>query len=60
MPMKNVNDQIIGVLEIASLVVFQDYQIEFVERIGTSIASSLSGEQNSPSFEEEDEPKSDN
>jgi hypothetical protein len=35
------NERIIGVLEIASLEIFQDFQVEFVERIGTSIASSL-------------------
>jgi hypothetical protein len=38
------NDRIIGVMEIASLEVYQDFQIEFVERIGSSIASSLSGD----------------
>ncbi len=38
------NELIIGVIEIASLEIFQDFQIEFIERIGTSIASSLSGE----------------
>lgn len=37
------NELITGVIEIASLEVFQDFQIEFVERIGSSIASSLSG-----------------
>jgi hypothetical protein len=30
------------VVEIASLEIFQDFQIEFIERIGTSIASSVS------------------
>ncbi len=54
------NDQIIGVLEIASLEIFQEFQIEFVERIGTSIASSLSGEQTSSSDPETVEPKPDN
>jgi GAF domain-containing protein len=39
------NEKIIGVIEIASLEIFQDFQIEFVERIGSSIASSLSREQ---------------
>jgi signal transduction protein with GAF and PtsI domain len=38
------NELIIGVIEIASLEIFANFQIEFVERIGTSIASSLSGE----------------
>ena len=38
------NERIIGVIEIASLEIFQDFQIEFVERIGSSIASSLSGD----------------
>jgi hypothetical protein len=37
------NELIVGVIEIASLEVIQDFQIEFVERIGSSIASSLSG-----------------
>jgi hypothetical protein len=35
------NERIIGVIEIASLEIFGDFQIEFVERIGSSIASSL-------------------
>ncbi len=39
------NEAIIGVVEIASLEVFEDYQIEFIERIGTSIASSLAARQ---------------
>lgn len=38
------NELIIGVIEIASLEIFQDFQIEFIERISTSIASSLSRE----------------
>jgi hypothetical protein len=38
------NDRIIGVIEIASLEIVMDFQIEFVERIGSSIASSLSRE----------------
>ncbi len=37
------NEQIIGVIEIASLEILQDFQIEFVERIGSSIASSFVG-----------------
>ncbi len=37
------NEMIIGVIEIASLEFFEDFQIEFVERIGAGIASSLSG-----------------
>lgn len=36
-------DNIIGVIEIASFEIIQDFQIEFVERIGTTIASSLTG-----------------
>ncbi|MFC2080754.1 GAF domain-containing protein [Bacteroidota bacterium] len=36
------NEIIIGVIEIASLEIFQNFQIEFIERISTSIASSLS------------------
>ncbi len=36
------HEEIIGVIEIASLEIFQEFQIEFIERIGTSIASSLS------------------
>ena len=39
------NELIIGVIEIASLEVLPEFQIEFVERIGSSIASSFSGEQ---------------
>ncbi|KPL23337.1 MAG: hypothetical protein AMS23_06735 [Bacteroides sp. SM1_62] len=34
--------EILGVIEIATLEVFEDFQIEFTERIGTSIASSIS------------------
>ena len=40
------NELIVGVIEIASLEVIQDFQIEFVERIGSSIASSFSGQSN--------------
>ena len=35
------NEEVIGVIEIASLEVFQDFQIEFIERIGTGMASSI-------------------
>ncbi len=40
-PLK-VNDQIFGVVEIASFGVFKDYEIEFVKRIAESIASTIS------------------
>jgi len=40
-PLK-VNDQIFGVVEIASFNVFQDYEMEFVQKIAESIASSIS------------------
>lgn len=36
------NEEIKGVIEIATLEVFEEFQIEFIERIGTSIASSIS------------------
>ena len=36
------NEEITGVIEIATLEVFEEFQIEFIERIGTSIASSIS------------------
>jgi PAS domain S-box-containing protein len=40
-PLK-VNDQIFGVVEIASFNVFQDFEIEFVQKIAESIASTIS------------------
>jgi PAS domain S-box-containing protein len=40
-PLK-VNDQIFGVVEIASFGVFQDFEIEFVQKIAESIASTIS------------------
>jgi len=40
-PLK-VNDQIFGVVEIASFNVFQDYEMEFVQKIAESIASTIS------------------
>jgi hypothetical protein len=36
------NEEIKGVIELATLEIFEDFQIEFIERIGTSIASSIS------------------
>jgi hypothetical protein len=36
------HEEIVGVIEIATLEVFEEFQVEFVERIGTSIASSIS------------------
>jgi len=39
-PMK-LNEKVTGVIEIASLDVFEDFQIEFIERIGASMASSI-------------------
>lgn len=40
-PLK-VNDQIFGVVEVASFNVFQDFEIEFVQKIAESIASTIS------------------
>jgi PAS domain S-box-containing protein len=40
-PLK-VNDQIFGVVEIAAFNVFHDYEIEFVQKIAESIASTIS------------------
>jgi methyl-accepting chemotaxis protein len=36
------NDKIYGILEIASFSVFQEFEIEFLERIGESIAATIS------------------
>ena len=48
MPIR-LNELITGVIEIASLEIIDDFQIDFVEKIGSSIASSLSGEYKGPS-----------
>jgi transcriptional regulator with GAF, ATPase, and Fis domain len=40
-PLK-VNDQIFGVVEIASFSLFQDFEMEFVQKIAESIASTIS------------------
>jgi PAS domain S-box-containing protein len=40
-PLK-VNDQIFGVVEIASFNIFQDFEIDFVQKIAESIASTIS------------------
>ena len=37
-----INEDVFGVIEMASFKVFEDYQINFVERLGESIASSIS------------------
>ncbi len=36
------NDRIYGIIEIASISTYQDYEIEFMERVGESIAATIS------------------
>ena len=38
----NLEDDVLGVMEIASMQILQDHEIEFVEKIGESIASAVS------------------
>jgi PAS domain S-box-containing protein/hemerythrin-like metal-binding protein len=37
-----INENILGVLEIASLLIFKDFEIEFIEKVAESIAASIS------------------
>jgi len=37
----NINDDVVGVLEITSLKILEDYEVEFIEKIGESVASSI-------------------
>ncbi len=40
-PLKDENNDVEGVIEIASLNVFEEYQIKFIEKLGESIASAI-------------------